>query len=276
MSNSNEWRDRVGTAWAEEWQRTDRSFGGLTEHLMAKASERPIMRALDIGCGAGEMSLAMARGHSSAEVIGIDISEKLIGVAQERGLHLSNLTFELGDAGQWSRGSFAPDLIFSRHGVMFFDDPIASFAHLGNLAAPDGRLVFSCFRSIEENPWAERVEGFLPPGSTFPPDRFSPGPFAFADQAHVAGILQDAGWIEVSFLPVDYAYIAGTGPDAVDDAISYFLRIGPAARAAAQLSPDERAHFLARLRRYLTNNLDSNIIALRASAWIVSARPGPR
>ncbi|MFZ1742100.1 MAG: methyltransferase domain-containing protein [Pontixanthobacter sp.] len=276
MATNNEWRDRVGTAWAEEWQRTDRSFGGLTDHLLGKVSERPIMRALDVGCGAGEMSLALARGHSGTEVVGVDISPQLIEVANERGMHLANLSFELGDAGQWQREQFAPDLIFSRHGVMFFDDPVASFAHLARIAAPDARLVFSCFRSIEENPWAERVAGLLPPGLTAAPDRFSPGPFAFADQAHVTGLLQDAGWIDVAFEPVEYAYIAGTGPDAIDDAISYFLRIGPAARAAAQLTDEERAHFLARLRRYLANNADHNIVALRANAWIVSARPGRR
>lgn len=276
MTTKLDWQSRTGESWAAEWQRTDRSFGGLTDQLMGKASERPIRRALDVGCGAGELSLSLGRGHANAEIIGIDISANLIEVARSRGAHLSNVSFEVGDAAEWDPANFAPDLIVSRHGVMFFDNPVGAFAHLARIAAPDARLVFSCFRSQEENPWAERVEGFLPPGTIVPPDRFSPGPFAFADQAHVEGILRDAGWIDIGFLPVDYAYIAGAGPDATEDAMEYFQRIGPAARAAATLHPEEKAHFLARLRRYVANNNDGGIVALRASAWIVSARPGRR
>ena len=276
MTNRLDWQGRTGDSWAAEWERTDRSFGGLTDQLMGKASERPIRRALDIGCGAGELSLAIARGHTNAEVHGIDVSETLIEVARGRSGYLSNVTFELADAAAWYSPEFEPDLLVSRHGVMFFDDPVAAFTHLGRIAAADARLVFSCFRAQEENPWAERIEGFLPPGSVTPPDRFSPGPFAFADPAHVEGLLRDAGWIDIAFFPVDYAYVAGAGPDAVDDACDYFQRIGPAARAAAALPPEERAQFLGRLRRYVTNNEEGGIVALRASAWIVSARPGRR
>ena len=276
MTTKVDWQGQSGKSWAEEWQRTDRSFGGLTDQLMAKASERSITKALDIGCGAGEMSLALGRGHPTAEIVGLDVSEQLIETARERGSHLGNTSFEVADAAAWTPTLAAPDLLLSRHGVMFFEDPVAAFAHLCRIASRDARLVFSCFRTQEENPWAERVEGFLPIGSTIPPDRFSPGPFAFADQPHVAGILQDAGWIDVSFMPCDYAYVAGAGEDPIGDAVSYFLRIGPAARAAASLTQEEKAYFLARLRRYLTNHLDGGIVALRAAAWIVSARPGRR
>lgn len=276
MTSKLDWQGRTGESWAAEWQRTDRSFGGLTDQLLAKASERPISRALDIGCGAGEISLALARVHTNSEVTGIDVSEQLVDVARKRSGYLANVSFDIADAAAWTSATFVPDLIVSRHGVMFFEDPVGAFSHLARICAPDGRLVFSCFRSQEENPWAERVEGFLPPGSVLPPDRFSPGPFAFADQVHVQGILRDAGWIDIAFLPVDYAYIAGAGPEAVDDAADYFQRIGPAARIASTLAPEERAQFIGRLRRYLANNEDGNIVALRASAWIVSARPGRR
>lgn len=272
MTSKSDWQTRVGVSWASEWERTDRSFGVLTDQLMSKLSERPIMRALDIGCGAGEMSLALGRGHPGVEIIGVDVSEELVEVARHRGSRLGNVSFEVADAGEWQRDNFAPDLLFSRHGVMFFPDPVASFSHLASIAATDARLVFSCFRALEDNLWAERIESFLPPGSTYPPDRFSPGPFSFADQSHVDGVLRDAGWVDINFIPVDYAYIAGTGPDAVEDAAEFFQRIGPAARASRNLDTNEHAHFLARMRRFLANNVDDGIIALRAGAWIVSAR----
>lgn len=275
MSTIVDWRGRVGSSWAEEWERTDRSFGILTDQLMGKASEQPFMRGLDIGCGAGEVSLGLARGHAGAEIRGVDVSEALVEVARRRASYLGNVSFEVADAANWSAPAYEPDLLVSRHGVMFFDDPVSSFRHLREIAKSHARLVFSCFRDLSENSWASRVEGFLPPGSIIAPDRFSPGPFAFSDKVHVEGILQDAGWQDVRFLPVDYGYVAGTGPNAVDDAIDYFTKIGPAARAAATLDKEGHASFIGRLRRFLANNVSDNIIALRAAAWIVSAKaPG--
>jgi hypothetical protein len=58
----------------------------------------------------------------------------------------------------------------------------------------------------------------------------------------------------------------------VEDALSYFLAIGPAARAAAELGDEDRAKFVGTLRRYLENNREDSLVALPAAAWIVTAR----
>jgi SAM-dependent methyltransferase len=267
-----DWEGRVGRKWAAEWRRTDRSFSGLTDRLLARANAQPVARTLDVGCGAGEVSLALARSHPQAEVIGLDISEDLIEAARERAENLANVTFLVADAAGWRGSQFAPDLVVSRHGVMFFADPVAAFANLAKGAAPNARLVFSCFRDPAENPWAERVAAMLPSGVVPKTIPRAPGPFAFADRDHVQRILEEAGWSEVSFEAVDFAYIAGTGEDAVGDALSYFLAIGPAARAAAGLGEDARAQFVARLRHYLAAEAQDGLVALPGAAWIVSAR----
>src|SRR5688572_815515 len=101
MTDASEWRGRVGESWAAQWRRTDRSFCPLTEHLLARTREFSLDSALDIGCGAGELSLAIARGRPHVQVTGIDISEPLIATARERGAHLPNVAFEVADAAQW-------------------------------------------------------------------------------------------------------------------------------------------------------------------------------
>ena len=272
MTDRLEWEGRVGRKWAEEWRRTDRSFAGLTEQLLSRASAEPVRKALDIGCGAGEVSLALARGHPGAEFAGIDISAELVEVAQERGARLGNVAFEVADAAKWTRDGFEPDLLVSRHGVMFFPDPVEAFAHLAGIAASNARLVFSCFRDISENPWADSIAGFLPGGAAPATDPNAPGPFAFADRDRVDAILSQAGWREITFERCDFPYVAGTGSEPVEDALSYFLAIGPAARAAAALDGDARSDFIAKLRRYLASNVAGSIIALPAAAWIVTAR----
>lgn len=267
-----EWEGSVGTKWAQEWRRTDRSFAGLTEQLLGYARAETFSHVLDIGCGAGELSLALGRSHPHAELLGIDISEDLIEAARWRGAHSPTVQFKVANAATWSSEDFKPDLLLSRHGVMFFPEPAAAFANLLRNAAPSARLIFSCFRSVEENPWAIGLNSVLPPGMAQMPQPMVPGPFAFADQVAVTAMLCEAGWSEIKFEAVDFAYIAGTGDDAIADAVSYFLKIGPAARAAAQMEAAERDAFLKRLEAFLENHLDRDLVALLAGAWIVTAR----
>ena len=274
MTDKTEWQGRVGRTWAAEWRRTDRSFTGLTDVLLGQASVRPFRRALDIGCGAGELSLALARGHAGAEVVGIDISAELVAVARERSGYLGNVFFDQADAAHWQLDGYAPDLIVSRHGVMFFDRPVEAFAHFHAIAAPGARLVYSCFRDLSENPWADRVVSLLPTDYVVPVDPLAPGPFSMADRIQVQGTLSEAGWQDVRMQAVDFAFVVGGGENPVEDALSYMLAIGPAARAARLLPDEDKAAFVGRLRRFLANNLDGGLIALRAGAWIVTAHKG--
>ncbi len=270
MTDASEWRGRVGESWAAQWRRTDRSFGPLTEHLLARTREFSFDAVLDIGCGAGELSLAIARGRPHVEVTGIDIAGPLVTVARERGTHLPNVSFEVADAAGWQPDT-PPQLLVSRHGVMFFDDPVAAFGHLCGVSAPNAGLMFSCFRAVGENPFFSEV-GRLLPGSEPPTDPHAPGPFAFADRQRVEGVLSDAGWREIDFEPYDFAMIAGAGDDPVEDAVGYFSTIGPAARAASEMDADERERFLARVRELAARNRHEGIVSLRAAVWIVTAR----
>ena len=85
MTTNAEWAGRVGDVWAREWSRTDRSFANLTPHLnnavLAAAPERGC--AIDLGCGAGETSIALATARPDLDVTGVDVSEDLIEVARE-------------------------------------------------------------------------------------------------------------------------------------------------------------------------------------------------
>jgi SAM-dependent methyltransferase len=272
MTDANEWRGRVGEGWAAQWRRTDRSFGPLTEHLLKRTREFAFDSVLDVGCGAGELSLALARGRRHVAVTGVDISPQLVEVARERGAHLDNVSFDVADAALWQPSEgFTPDLLVSRHGVMFFDDPVAAFAHLAGKAAPGAGLMFSCFREREANPFFTEIARLLPHPEAPPPPE-APGPFAFADRERVRDILESAGWAQVAIEPYDFAMIAGGGENPVGEAVEYFSIIGPAARAASELDPEPRARFLDRVRELARRNLYEGIVSLRAATWIVTAR----
>ena len=279
MTNAAEWEGGVGRNWAAEWRRTDRSFAGLTRELLARIEALPGRAIVDIGCGAGELALAIAAARRSARVLGIDISPDLVAAAAVRGSRRTNCAFALADASRWEPDRGAPDLYVSRHGVMFFADPVAAFAHLASVAAPGARLAFSCFRSPAANPWASGMAALVAQGSTgpgaAPPDPHAPGPFAFADAARVTAILTGAGWSDVALEPVDWRFVAGGGDDPLGDAREYFTQIGPAAAALRALPEAERAAPLARIGAFIADHLASGEVAFPAAAWIVTARRGP-
>lgn len=270
MTTGTEWRDAVGRSWAESYRLTDRAFSGLTERLLARVGGCGDQGTLDIGCGAGELSLAIARGNPQAQVIGVDISAELVAAARERGDTLANVDFVEADAAHWHPADFAPDLLVSRHGVMFFDIPVMAFANLHALAAPGARLVFSCFRSAKLNPWASDLASLLELPALG--EGTAPGPFAFADEAYVRGILDNAGWQDIALEPVDFAYIAGAGDDPIEDAMELFRRIGPAAPALRALKGDDRQRAEGWVHDWVAEHRSGNLVAFPAAAWIVSAR----
>jgi SAM-dependent methyltransferase len=268
-----EWTGRVGSAWAEQWRRTDRSFNGLTARLLDRGALGRIRAALDVGCGAGEIAWTLAGRYPCGRVIGVDVSAELLAVARARPGGPGAPEYALADAARWQAPpGFAPDLVISRHGVMFFADPVAAFANLRRQCAPSALLRFSCFRAREDNRWYTDLVSVLP-GPLEPPSPDAPGPFAFADPQRVRAILTAAGWRDVAFEAVDYRMIAGEGEsEALDEAVAYFQRIGPAARVIAALPERARAAVCKDLRAMLATHRDRDRVSLPAAAWIVHAR----
>lgn len=272
-----EWTGPVGDAWADEWRRTDRSFAGLAPPLDAAiAAAVPAEGiAIDIGCGAGTTSLALAAARPALRVVGLDVSPALVAVARDRAGGHTNLSFEQGTADAAAE-RFAPvDVFCSRHGVMFFPDPAAAFAALAGAAAPGARLVFSCFRGAALNPWASELAavaaGAPPPP---PPAGYVPSPFAFADPGFVAPLLASAGWRDIRHEPVDFAYVAGAGDDPVGDALDFFLRIGPTAAILRRAEGAARAAMIERIAALLERRRTGATVSFPAAAWLWSARAG--
>lgn len=270
MTDINEWTGPVGDVWAQEWQRTDRSFGELTAQLVPAIIEAApeTGTAIDIGCGAGETAMGLAAIHHDLSVIGIDISQNLLDIARERSAGLHNISFEHGDAAKLVSTHGPVDLYISRHGVMFFDDPIAAFIAFHKAASSDARLVFSCFRDWQLNGFASHVIDLV--GGEIPGD--GAGPFAFASEDKVRSILSQAGWRDVSATPVDFNYVAGQGEHPVDDAMSFMRRIGPAARAIKAAPEDKREAITDGVRAICEAHHQGDAVIFPSVAWIWTAK----
>jgi SAM-dependent methyltransferase len=267
------WNDKAGQDWTELQERMDANLSGIHEALMAFASPAPGMAILDVGCGTGTTSMALARiAGPKGEVTGVDISRPMLGLARQRaGQAGLKIDFAEADA---ATQPFAPehDLIFSRFGVMFFDDPTGAFANIKTALKAGGRLAFVCWRTPPENQWASAplaaAKPFLP--EQLPPDPLAPGPFAFADSQRVKDILGKVGFGYVTVGKYDGVMAMGRDMDSV---AAQILRIGPLSRAVGEADQNARARIVEAVRAALEKfRASSGEIAPPTACWLVSAR----
>jgi SAM-dependent methyltransferase len=227
------WNEGPGLSWVDCQAELDALQGELTRRLIDACAARRGERALDVGCGAGETTLALAeRVGPTGSVAGIDISGPLLDRAEARraARGAANVRFIRADAQDHPFPPEGFDLVASRLGVMFFADPAAAFANLAAAMRPGGRLAFVAWAGAEANPWfavpARIATARLGPVAPVPPH--APGPMAFADVDRTLGILRAAGLDDARAEVHDVALLHTGGPAA---AAALAGRIGPTARA---------------------------------------------
>ena len=265
------WNGRGGAAWLASYARIQRSIAGFSEDVLGAAAARPGETVLDVGCGTGETTALLAKAvGETGRVLGVDISEVLLSAARAR--NIANAAFGVGDAATYAFEAAASDLVFSRFGVMFFADPVAAFRNLRRALRPSGRLVFLCWRPLQENPWVGTLmQAALPhlprverPG---PED---PGPFAFGDQARVERILRTAGFDRLSFRRLDRLLTQGEDIPEVLDNVSKF---GPLSRLFAEAEPAQVEKAKQAIAEVLRPYATAEGVRLAGACWLVRAQP---
>src|SRR5689334_21205535 len=161
------WNDQSGERWVAHQARLDAIAAVFGQAAIEAAAPATGERVLDVGCGAGASSLALAaRVGPTGQVLGVDISEPLIGLARARAPQDTSALFQLADASSAELPEGAFDILFSRFGVMFFDDPTKAFAHMRRALRSGGRVSFVCWRGAAENDWVRlpmnALKGIVP------------------------------------------------------------------------------------------------------------------
>ena len=262
------WNGRVGAKWAALQESLDAMLAGATAEMASRAGPIAALRVLDIGCGNGVTCTVWLK--AGAQVTGVDVSEPMLAVARARTEGRANLV--AADAAVW-QGAVPFDLAVSQFGVMFFADPDLAFANIAANLRPGGRLLFICWRSMQENQWAtlpmDAIRDLLP-GSPAP-DPHSPGPFALGDKSRLHGILERAGFSAIQISPFDFPVcLASSG--GVGQATRFVLQIGPASAALGELDKAARAVAQQRFSAALAAHDCNGCVTLGGAAWIVEAQ----
>jgi SAM-dependent methyltransferase len=269
------WNEISGPKWVALGDTIDQQIAPIGLDGIEAAAIAAGERVLDVGCGCGHTSLELStRVGNGGAVVGLDISGPMLEDARRRASEAgrSNLEFIQADAQTHGFGSDAFDLIFSRFGVMFFEDPEAAFRNLLGALRPGGRLVFLCWQEIGRNPWmlapaaaaAKHVEMPAPP----PPG--SPGPFAFADRERVSGILSNAGFDAVGAKAIERSVVMGRGLD-LEQAANFVMQMGPAGAALREAGDEVVRAAAASVQEALEPFQTADGIEMDAACWLFSA-----
>lgn len=269
--------------WTEQggpvWLANEALLEGSAERFGVRALEAADItageRVIDIGCGTGRTTVDIARRVGDAgHVLGLDISPLLLGRAQEhaKAAGTTNATFTAGDAQTHPLADENADLVFSRFGVMFFEDPVAAFANLRSGLRPGGRLAFVCWKDAPSNAWMSvpvmAAASVLGPPDPPPPD--APGPFRFGEPELVRSILGDAGFGEISV--DDFSTTMDTPVQGADERLSFVLRMGPIGAKYAEADDVTQKRALEAILDAAAAYESDGAYRLPAATWIVTAR----
>ncbi|CCE02009.1 class I SAM-dependent methyltransferase [Bradyrhizobium sp. STM 3809] len=268
------WNGPGGQRWSDRQEAQDVLLAPVSQILIDHIAAKPGDRVLDIGCGCGGLSIALARQVApDGAVLGVDISAPMLARAREVAPAGLPVAFVLADATVHAFPPASFDLLVSRFGVMFFADPVTSFANMRRALKPGGRVVFACWREPRANPWMiaplQAVYRHVPKLPEMGPE--DPGPFAFASEARVTRILGESGFADVALqahaLSLDIA--RGQGLDA---AVQSAFEIGPASRALEGHPAETREAARLSVRELLAQHQTGGSVTLPGSIWLVTAR----
>jgi SAM-dependent methyltransferase len=267
------WNGPAGQHWADRQALQDILLKPVADILIGRARAKAGERIVDVGCGSGAISLALARQVGpSGHVLGIDISGPMLARARQIAPAGLPVDFVQADATVYPFDPASFDLLVSRFGVMFFADPALSFGNLRRSMRPSGRLAFACWREPRENPFfmvpLQAVYKHAPKLPQLGPE--DPGPFAFASEQRVTRILGEAGFTGIAMEPCNLSLDLAVGRG-LDGAVEGALEIGPSARALAEQPPDVVAAATRSIREALAPLVRGQSVPLGGSIWIVTA-----
>lgn len=262
------WDGDTGAFWADHADRFDAASDAYRAPFLEAVAPESADVVLDVGCGAGRLACDLARTVHS--VLGVDLSGRMLELARRRAEHegLANVAFRQADASVHPFGDASFDVVVSGHGSMFFGEPVAAFAHLGQALRPGGRLALLTWQGIEYQEWLRTFLTVLSAGRevTFPPTD-GPSPLGLADPDRVRAILTAAGFVDVTLDDLRGLMTFGTDPD---DALGFV--VGLNSGLLRDLSADARGAALEALRVDLAAHHVDGGVRYDSATWVVRAR----
>lgn len=274
-SQRQDW-NRVASGW-EKWDRFfDEQMTFLNHRLVADARLRSGMRVLDLGSGTGYPALLAAQTVGpTGNVVGVDLAEQMLDAARRKttSLKLANVTFQTGDATTLPFEAASFDAAITRFCLMFLPEIPKVAAAIAHILKPNSWVAAAVWSAPEKNPYLkipiDVIRQFI---EVPPPDPAAPGIFRLAKPGELVGMLQQAGFTDIS----EQEFLADVRFSTADDYFSSLMDIAaPIQNLWMKLTASQQTEAKQRIISTANQYRKSSVIALPIAVRMVAARkPG--
>jgi SAM-dependent methyltransferase len=266
------WGGADGAHWSDWDAHYDAAAAGYNRHLFDAAAISRTDRVLDVGCGCGHTTLAAARQAPDGTALGVDLSAQMLARAEQRADErgVANANFLRADAQTHSFEQESFDVVISRFGAMFFDDPVVAFSNLHDAMTSGGRLALLSWQPLAANEWVKAIRTALSAGRVLPePPVGAPGPFGLAERDAIDRILTASGFDDIRIDTRSEPMRLG---ESIEDAFSFVGTMGIARGMLGGLDEPTAGRALEELRASLADHATATGVCFRSAAFLTTAR----
>ncbi len=271
-----DWAGEMGARWLASLDRFESMIAPIGAALLERADYAPRERVLDLGCGGGATTLAIAEAVGpDGAALGLDVAPMLIARAKERAADAgSTARFVCADAATASLDEPPFDRLFSRFGSMFFEAPVPAFTNLRGMLKPGARIDLAVWANPRDNLWMMEMMGVVRSHVEIPPATpRAPGPFAFEDLGYLGSVLEEAGFAGMDVAVYEGLQAVGGPGASPEEATDFVLAAMAVGRVLAEQGDAVREAARADLTAMFARHYrEGEGVMLRAKAWLVTAR----
>ncbi len=266
------WDGQEGAHWSAWIAHYDAAAAGYDHHLFEAAAITSSDRVLDVGCGCGHTTLEAARRSVDGSALGVDLSAQMLARAEQRAAEggMANARFVRADAQTYPFEQRSFDVVISRFGAMFFDDPVVAFSNLHDAMTSGGRLALLSWQPLAVNEWVQAIRTALSAGRALPePPLGAPGPFGLAERDVIDRILTGSGFHDIRIDTRSEQLRLG---ESIDDAFSFVSTMGITRGMLGGLDEGTAGRALEELRASLADHATADGVYFQSAAFLTTAR----
>jgi ubiquinone/menaquinone biosynthesis C-methylase UbiE len=245
-------------------------FAPLAERVVEMVEAAPGDRALDVACGTGALSRALAeRVGASGRVVGLDLTPGMLAVARHHP-PVSGPAIEFvegsGDQLPFSDGEFS--LVTCQQGLQFMPDRAAALAEFRRVLGPGGRAAVACWSDLASSAGFRVLAEGMATHLGGDAGRMMEAPFALSDPGELRALLEQSGFADVV---VEIERVAARFQDA-DHFAQRTLLGGPAGAVFAAATADQRQGVIDHVARMLAPLRDGSTVTFEMPSLVGVAR----
>jgi SAM-dependent methyltransferase len=186
------------------WNESAKAYVDLMRNLepfrseaLARLKPRPGEHILDLGTGPGEPALTIAREvGSKGRVIGVDLSEKMIEIANQvrEARNIDNAEFKVMDCSKLMLPDATFDAAISCFGFQIFTNPEKAAAQAYRVLRPNGRILAAVWSTGNKVPFLDVIMGPMLEHAEPDETGYLPTPYETGGPGEMIAFLEAAGF----------------------------------------------------------------------------------